>query len=242
MTGGGEVGERAISRGQQLLTLQETDEEIAQLETEIAVLEAALAGDIELDRLRAAERAAEAERQEAEERCRGVERDLSGVRQRARSLERRLYDGSVRNPQDLLGMQRDLVALKPRLDELEASLLECMEASESAESGVAGARSAVAARDAERGSQEAPRRERLALARTELGEMRAGRAASAAAALPGDVRIYERVAAHWKPAVVHLQGDSCGGCHLPLGIREANQVRSGDGLVQCSKCDRVVVR
>jgi len=79
MTGGGEVGERAISRGQQLLTLQETDEEIAQLETEIAVLEAALAGDIELDRLRAAERAAEAERQEAEERCRGVERDLSGV-------------------------------------------------------------------------------------------------------------------------------------------------------------------
>jgi len=103
-------------------------------------------------------------------------------------------------------MQRDLVALKPRLDELEASLLECMEASESAESGAAGARSAFAARDAERGSQEAPRRERLALARTELGEMRAVRAASAAAALPGDVRIYERVAAHWRPAVVHLAG------------------------------------
>ncbi|MGD0448115.1 MAG: hypothetical protein ABSB36_05800 [Candidatus Dormibacteria bacterium] len=242
MTGGGEAGERAVSRGEHLLAVQDTDEEIAQLQTEIAVLEAALAGDSELDRLRAAERAAEADRQGAEGRCRGVERELSVVRQRARSLEQRLYDGSVRNPQDLLGMQRDLAALKPRLDELEASLLECMEASEIAETAVAGARSAVAGREAERGSQEAPRRERLVLARTELGELREVRAASAAAALPGDVRIYERVAAHWKPAVVHLQGDSCGGCHLPLGIREANQVRSGDGLVQCSKCDRVVVR
>jgi len=70
MNGGGEAGERAISRGEHLLTVQETDEEIAQLQTEIAVLEAALAGDSELDRLREAERADEADRQGAEERCR----------------------------------------------------------------------------------------------------------------------------------------------------------------------------
>jgi predicted nucleic acid-binding Zn-ribbon protein len=242
MTAGGEARERAISRGQHLLSLQETDEQIAQLETEIAALEAALSGDPELERRRDAERAAEAERQGAEERCRGVERELSGVRQRARSLERRLYDGSVRNPQDLLGMQRDLGALKPRLDDLEASLLECMEASESAETVVAGTQVAVAEREAERGSQEAPRRERLAVARSELGDQRAVRAAVAAASEVGDVRIYERVAAHRRPAVVHLERDSCGGCHLPLGIREAIQARSGDGLVQCSNCDRVVVR
>src|ERR1039458_5833058 len=61
-----------------------------------------------------------AEGQGAEERSHGVERELSGVRQRARSLERRLYDGSVHNPQDLLSMQRDLAALKPRLDDLQA--------------------------------------------------------------------------------------------------------------------------
>ncbi|MGD1053927.1 MAG: hypothetical protein ABR950_08890 [Candidatus Dormibacteria bacterium] len=242
MTGQGEVGERATPRGRHLLTLQETDDQIALLEMEIAALASALSRDPELERLRGEERAAEAERQVAEERCRAVERELSGVRQRARSLERRLYDGSVRNPQDLLGMQRDLTALKPHLDDLEARLLECMEASDSAEAVVAGARAAVTVRDAERASQEAPRRERLALAQAELAEQRVVRAAAAAAAGAGDVRIYERVAAHWKPAVVHLAGDSCGGCHLPLGIREANQVRSGEGLVQCSKCDRVVVR
>jgi hypothetical protein len=148
----------------------------------------------------------------------------------------------VHNPQDLLGLQRDLTALKPHLDELESSLLEWMETSESAETAVSGARAAVAVRETERASQDTPRRERLAAARRELGEVRAMRAAAAAAALPADLRIYERVAARRRPAVVHLERDSCGGCHLPLGVREANQVRSGEGLVQCSNCDRVVVR
>jgi predicted nucleic acid-binding Zn-ribbon protein len=242
MTDGGDATRRADPRGSRLLTLQEKDEQIARLEVEIAAIEADLAGDPELERLREVASAAEAERQAAEERSHGVERELNGFRQRARSLERRLYDGSVHNPQDLLGMQRDLVALKPRLDELEASLLEWMETSESAETAVSAARAAVSAREAERASQEPPRRERREAARRELGEGRALRAAAAAAAQPVDLHIYERVAARRRPAVVHLERDSCGGCHLPLGVREANQVRSGEGLVQCSNCDRVVVR
>jgi predicted nucleic acid-binding Zn-ribbon protein len=242
MSDGGDATRRADPRGSHLLTLQEQDERIARLEVEIAGLAADLAGDPELERLRAVEGSAEAERLAAEARTHGVERELNGVRQRARSLERRLYDGSVRNPQDLLGMQRDLAALKPHLDELESSLLEWMETSESAETAVSGARAAVAVREGERAAQETPRRERLAAAGRELAEVRGQRAAAAAAALPADLRIYERVAARRRPAVVHLERDSCGGCHLPLGVREANQARSGEGLVQCSNCDRVVVR
>ena len=117
-----------------------------------------------------------------------------------------------------------------------------MEATESAEAALATARAAVAAREEERSAQEAPRRERLELARGQLDEVLALRATAATAAGPADLRLYDRVAPRRRPAVVHLEGDSCGGCHLPLGISEANQVRAGDGLVQCSNCDRVVVR
>jgi len=242
MTGGGDPPVPAEPRGRRLLALQDLDDRIAHLQTELADLEAALAGDPELERLREAARATEADRQGAEERSRGVERELIGVRQRARTLERRLYDGSVRNPQDLLGLQHDLAALKPRLDDLEASLLEWMEATESVEVEAGRARAAVVAREAERGALEAPRRERLDAARRELEEARTARAAAAATIDPGDLRTYERVAAKHRPAVVHLERDSCGGCHLPLGVREANQARAGDGLVQCSNCDRVVIR
>ena len=242
MTSGGDSPPRTEPRGRLVLHLQELDDRIAQLRTEISELEAALAGDPELESLRAAAQAAEAERQAAEEKSRAVERELTGVRQRARTLDRHLYDGSVRNPQDLLGLQHDLASLRPHLDELEGRLLEWMEATESAEAELGTARAAVAAREAERGSQEAPRRERLAAARRELDAARAARTATAAVIDPGDLRTYERVAARHRPAVVHLERDSCGGCHLPLGVREANQARSGEGLVQCSNCDRVVIR
>lgn len=242
MTSAGDSPARAEPRGRLLLHLQELDDQIALLRTEVAELEAALAGDPELDSLRAAAESAEQERRAAEEKSRAVERELTAVRQRARTIDRHLYDGSVRNPQDLLGLQHDLASLRPHLDELEGRLLEWMEATESAEAALATARAAVGAREEERSAQEAPRRERLEMARGQLDEVLALRALAATAAGPADLRLYDRVAPRRRPAVVHLEGDSCGGCHLPLGIREANQVRSGDGLVQCSNCDRVVVR
>jgi len=43
--------------------------------------------------------------------------------QRARSLEKHLYDGSVRNPQELLGMQHDLESLRQRIDAQDEQLL-----------------------------------------------------------------------------------------------------------------------
>jgi len=242
MTTGGDTPPRAEPRGHLLLHLQEVDDRIAQLRKEVADLEAVLAGDPELESLRASASAAEQERQAAEERSRAVERELTGLRHRARTLDRHLYDGSVRNPQELLGLQHDLAALRPHLDELEGRLLEWMEATDAAEAVLATARAAVAAREEERGSQEAPRRQRLDLAGRELEDVVASRAEAATAAGPADLRLYERVAPRRRPAVVRLEGASCGGCHLPLGIREVNQVRAGDGLVQCSNCDRVVVR
>ena len=234
---------RAESRGRLLLHLQELDDRIAQLRTEVAELEAVLAGDPELESLRAAAEAAERERQAAEERSRAVERELTGVRQRARTLDRHLYDGSVRNPQDLLGLQHDLAALRPHLDELEGRLLEWMEATESRR-GHAGRR-AGGGRGSGGGARlpgGAPPGAAGAGAAPARRGPRAARGTAATAAGPADLRLYERVAPRRRPAVVHLEGDSCGGCHLPLGIREANQVRAGDGLVQCSNCDRVVVR
>ena len=231
-----------MSRGRALLALQEQDERIAALRREIADLESALSRDTELERLREAATDAEAGHRAAEQVAQGVERELAGLRRRARSLQARLYDGSVRNPQDLLGMQRDLDAMKPRTDELEASLLEAMEATEAAEALLLEARSVAARREDDRRSLEGPRRRRLAAAGDELAAAEPARAATAAAVDPGDLRIYDKVASRRHPAVVLLEGDNCGGCHLPLAVREVSEARHGQGLVQCTRCDRVVTR
>ncbi len=229
-----------MSRGHDLLALQARDERIASLRREIAGLDAALRGDETLDRLREEAGAASSAHRAAELAGRAVERELAGVRQRARQLEKRLYDGSVRNPQDLLGLQRDLEALRPRIDELEARLLEAMEANEGAEAALSQARGAVAVREGEVSAAEQPRRLRLEAARSELAEVEAERAAEAAALDPADLGLYARVSARRQPAVVVVSDGACGGCHLPLSVREISEIRHGDGVVQCSRCDRVV--
>jgi predicted nucleic acid-binding Zn-ribbon protein len=230
-----------VSRGRSLLALWEVDERVAALRREIAALEAELREDAVLDGLRREAAAAEADRRSAELAGRAVELELAGVRQKARTLDRKLYDGSVRNPQDLLGMQRDLEAMRPRIEALEGRLLEAMERSEGAEAALGQARAAVAERERERASLEAPRRARLDAGRGELDGAVAARAAAVAAVDPADLRVYERVAARRQPPVVHLEGDACGGCHLPLAVREVREARFGESLVQCSNCDRVVV-
>jgi predicted nucleic acid-binding Zn-ribbon protein len=230
------------SRGRDLLALQEQDERVARLRREIAGIEAALRGDEVLERLRGEARDAEASRRSTELASRSVERDLAALRSRARTLEKRLYDGSVRNPQELLGMQRDLEALKPRLDELEGHLLEAMEAAEGAEAQLAQSRAAVAAREEEVQALEEPRRRRLVAARAELEAAEAERRDLAGGLPAADLALYQRVAAHHQPAVVRLEGDNCSGCHLPLSVREVSEARHGEGLVQCSRCDRVVTR
>ncbi len=231
-----------MSRGRDLLALQEQDERIAGLRREIAGIEAALRGDGVLEKLRGEARDAEASRRAAELRSRSVERDLAAIRSRARTLEKRLYDGSVRNPQELLGMQRDLEALKPRIDELEGHLLEAMEGAEGAEAGLEQSRAAVGAREQEVQSLEAPRRERLSAAPQELQAAEAERRELAARLPAADLALYQRFAVHRQPAVVRLVGDACGGCHLPLSVREVSEARHGEGLVQCSRCDRIVTR
>jgi uncharacterized protein len=64
----------------------------------------------------------------------------------------------------------------------------------------------------------------------------------AAAVDSRDLALYTRVARQRAPAVVRIVGDSCGGCHLPLSNEERHAVRSGERIVQCPNCDRILVR
>jgi predicted nucleic acid-binding Zn-ribbon protein len=229
-----------MSRLGALLTMQRLDEELAHHRAEVAALEAALARDEELERRRARADAARQERMDADLAARQAEGEAADVRQRAARLEKRLYDGSVGNPQELMGMQAELGTLKQKLDDAETSLLERMEEADAAGTAFDDATSAVQAREQERESEHGPRTVRLGELRAAAAELEAARGEAVADLDAADLRTYERVAAKRTPAVVRLAGESCGGCHLPIGISEARAVKAGS-VVQCSNCDRILV-
>lgn len=230
-----------MNRGDALRLLQDADDRIAALRNEIESIDATVRGDAELDRRRGSAALASATRRTADDEAAVAEAELDALHKRVRALDRRLYDGSVRNPQELLEMQRELEALRERASAVEARALELLEAAEAAQTDEQLAAAEVSIRESQRAAELGPLQERRAACRDELDAAIAARDAAVSSVTPADLRLYERVSAKHRPAVARLAGDSCGGCHLPLSIEERRAVRTGSDLVQCPNCDRIVV-
>ena len=104
-----------MSRASVLLSLQQIDDRIATLTSEIAVTEASLRGDPELERLRGAEAAAHEEHRTLGASAKLAELEAASLQARIRELDRRLYGGTVRNPAELMEMQRELEVMRTKL-------------------------------------------------------------------------------------------------------------------------------
>jgi uncharacterized protein len=229
-----------MSRASTLQSLQQIDDRIATLTSEIAVTEASLRGDPELDRLRAAEAAAHEEHRTLGSSAKLAELEAASLQARIRDLDRRLYGGTVRNPAELMEMQRELDVLRGKLSTAEDDALGRMEEVDVSMASLQNASAAVAAREAKRNAAMEPLRARLATLNAERDVLNAERDALRADTDPGDLSLYARIAAHRRPAVTSLAGEFCAGCHMPVSNEERRAVRTGTGLTQCANCDRIL--
>jgi predicted nucleic acid-binding Zn-ribbon protein len=229
-----------MSRASALLSLQQIDDRIATLTSEIAVTEASLRGDPELDRLRAAEAAAHDEHRALGSSAKLAELEAASLQARIRELDRRLYGGTVRNPAELIEMQRELEGMRAKLSTAEDDALGRMEAVDVSTASLEKASAAVAARDAQRSASLEPLRARLATLNAERDVLNAERDALRADTDPNDLSLYARIASHRRPAVTGLAGESCAGCRMPVSNEERRAVRTGTGLTQCANCDRIL--
>ena len=85
-----------------------------------------------------------------------------------------------------------------------------------------------------------PCAQRLETLTAERDVLNAERDALRAETDPNDLSLYARIAAHRRPAVTGLAGESCAGCHMPVSNEERRAVRTGTGLTQCANCDRIL--
>ena len=229
-----------MSRASALLSLQQLDDRIAAVTAEIAGVEASLRGDPELDRLRKAEAAAHEDHRSVGTAARLAELEAASLQSRIRELDRRLYGGTVRNPSELMEMQRELEVMRAKLSIAEDDALERMEQVDRSEATLQSASALVAARESQRAGALEPMRARLATLTAERDVLNAERDAVRADTDPGDLSLYARIAAHRRPAVTGLAGEFCAACHMPVSNEERRAVRTGTGLTQCANCDRIL--
>jgi predicted nucleic acid-binding Zn-ribbon protein len=230
-----------MSGGDVLRGLQDADAHLAHVRDQLRGTADALQHDPSLERARVAAAEADDDRVRGERAALAAEATYKDLERRARALDTRLYSGSVHNPHELMEMQRELDTLREQLQDAEATALAAMENADAVRAASSSAAAAFASEQARRDAALGPLREQHRALEAALEEATRRRADTASAVAPRDLALYERVAARHHPAVVALDGDACGGCHLPLSIEERRAVRTGTGVVQCSGCDRILV-
>ncbi len=111
-----------VSQVTNIRTLQEFDDEAATYRAALEDIEHRLRGSEELEQARASFAALDTELAEVRRTQRKVDGDISILNARIAPEEKRLYDGSVRNPKELGNIQHELELLKDQRSKLEDQL------------------------------------------------------------------------------------------------------------------------
>lgn len=230
-----------MSRGGDLIRLQEVDTRLAHAAGRLRDVETTIAGDPEIDRRRREARTLSRARTAAEAELTAAEHEVEALRARVRTLDRHLYDGSVRNPQELLTMQHELAGLRVRVDTEDDRLLELMQNAESAAAAERDANAAVVDLEQHRADHAGHLLAEVASLRASIEQDERDRAQVTSLLDGPDLSLYERLRRRVQPAVVRIVKDSCGGCHIPFAASEVRRIRLADAPVQCPGCDRIVV-
>jgi uncharacterized protein len=225
-----------------LFGLQEIDLTRDSRRALIADIESRLGESEDLIAARDLAETAEAEVEAIRRQQREVESELQDLDAKIAPVEKKLYDGSVRNPKELTDLQKEDNLLKQHRGALDDRGLELLERFEAASASVEAAKLRLSELEqawrhdladlratSERAQQEMAR----------LDEERHRRAAGMEGSILG---LYDNL----RPkkagrAVARIERGACQGCRLSLPTHIVQRARSAAAIVQCPSCERILV-
>ncbi len=224
---------------QLLLAYQRLVERERELRDEIERLETLLAQNPDVAAAQQALHDAKEHQQSLELRLRESDRERETHRGRLRMRERDLMSGRIRNPTELMQLNREVEHMRASFAEEEAAELQLMEEGEAAEEAV---REASASLDDARtrfaGDEPGLRRELESL-QAELDTVKTDSSATWSQ-VPAPIQAaFLRVRSH--PAVAEVDRNQCQVCHVTVTSSGMQALRKGEGIVYCENCGRILV-
>lgn len=167
------------------------------------------------------------------------------IEAREQAVENRLYSGAVTNPRELEAFQEEQATLGRQKAEAEDVLLERMVAVEELEESLDETRSALSAMEERRQARVPQLQEQERALSAELDALERRRSELLPQFDGVTLSTYETLLAsrggHAVSKVEASRGnDICGACRVALPRSDAQRVRSGDTLVQCNNCRRIL--
>jgi predicted nucleic acid-binding Zn-ribbon protein len=230
-----------LSQAKQLYNLQEIDLHLDTKRDMLAGVEGQLG---ESQALIAARDAVEQEKQrlaELEKEQQAAEWAVEDTANKTKLLEEKLYSGKTSNLKELAGLQHEVEHLKSRQSQQEDRALELMSQVEAARDRLkAGSRETEHIEAQWRQQQEQLLKEQAALT-ADLAALDQERGDMAARIPSSDMELYEILRRNRQgQAVARVEQGMCQGCRISLPMSELQRARSGEELVQCGSCERIL--
>jgi len=225
----------------QLYRLQVIDSTLAKHRTRLKVIEDTLGQNATVSAARLALAETEAKVSHWQARMRALELEIKGIVDKSTAAEKRLYSGIVTNPKEMADLQREIDSHNRHRLKLDDELAEAQLEDEQAEQIRQTARETlnkIEAAFAESQSGLVSEKNMLEVEQATYSRRRKETVSEippAALARYEDLRVKKRGI-----AVSLLQNGSCSVCGVEQTSNIAQQVRSGQQLVPCASCGRIL--
>ena len=230
-----------MSRASDLYRLQEIDLEADRLNGRLEEITSTLQDSSELEALNSELTSRQSVLDGSQSSARGAQHEVEDQRLKIDRTDEALYGGSVQNPKELEDLQMESESLRRYLETIEDRYLEAMLEQDEAAAAVAETQEAIERLETELRAVHSDLLEEREKIQSRLPDL----AAQRAAILPGiseeDQQSYLRLRGKFRGVAVSiLDGQTCGICGLTLSASDQQTVRSGDELVRCNLCGRIL--
>ena len=224
-----------------LWQLQTIDQEIDEKTKRLHQVDESLANDPALSASRAALTTEQKKLSDLRATLRDRELEASSLDAKIKELNQRLYSGNVANPKELDGLSKDLQMHHRLRSSLDDKLLELMDAVEQAQSRADAQAKSFQQSETKRGGDVEKLSQERATIEKRLAHLEADRDKTRAQLDNGTRHTYDQLRrTKAGRAVVQLRRDSCGACGVTVPTGLVNRVRTGNEIVFCTGCGRIL--
>jgi len=224
-----------------LRELQDIDTALDRARGELEEKRARCGDESDLVPLRVAVASARRRLHELEVKAKELDDWLEMETSKRKAEERKLYDGSVKNPKELTDLSQKLELHKAQISEMETKALLNMEALEATSAELEEAERILRQREIQWTQEQATLEQECATLAAEVERLNADRERVAGQLDPATLRSYETIRrARGGLAVVPVEQRACKGCRISLSSSEFQRARSSQELVTCQSCGRIL--
>ncbi len=228
-----------MSLAKKLYELQQTDQEIQRQQEILNEITYRLGQNTTLLKAKEEFSALKSHLGQKEKQQRDLEWQIDDLENNVKQLTGKLYSGTVKNPKELMGLEKEAEILRSRIRQAEEELLEVMAEIEGIRCKINASQKLLQKLEAEWQAEHKILTEQQAEAEAQLAGLEQKRNAIVSQIDPQSLEVYQNLRLRKGQAVVKVEQGKCQGCHITLPVSEWHKVRSGN-LAHCSNCGRIL--